>query len=128
MHMIASRFGWKLDRTEELITPVIAQRSIKSQTMTIKAGSAAGVQQIGRASAGGMEKIILVFRASVGEPHPEDTVEILGEPHIVSMVAGGVHGDVATCAIALNAIPVLLKAQPGLRTMIDLPPIAWSLL
>ena len=96
--------------------------------MTIKAGSAAGVQQIGRAFTGSEEKITLVFRASVGEPHPEDTVEILGEPHIVSTVSGGVHGDVATCAIVLNAIPVLLKAEPGLRTMIDLPPIACSLL
>jgi hypothetical protein len=128
MHMIASRFGWKLDHTEEVITPVIAERSVTTQAMTVKAGSAAGVQQIGKAYAGSEEKITLVFRASIGEPHPEDTVEIVGEPHIVSTVAGGVHGDVATCAIALNAIPVLLKAQPGLRTMIDLPPIAYSLL
>jgi hypothetical protein len=128
MHMIGSRFGWKLDQTEDVITPVIAQKSITTQTMTIKPGMAAGVQQIGRAFVGGTEKITLIFRASLGEPHPEDTVEILGEPHIVSTVPGGVHGDVATCALALNAIPVLLKAEPGLRTMIDLPPIAYSLL
>jgi len=128
MHMIGSRFGWKLDHVEEVITPVTAERSITTQNMTIKAGMAAGVQQVGRAFVGSEEKITLVFRASVGEPHPEDTVEILGEPHIVSRVAGGVHGDIATCAIALNAIPVLLKAEPGLRTMIDLPPIAYSLL
>jgi len=127
MHMIGSRFGWKLDRTEEEITPVIAERRIQTPSMTIKPGMAAGVQQIGRAFVGSEEKITLVFRASVGERHPEDTVEILGEPHIVSSVAGGVHGDIATCAVALNAIPLLLKAEPGLRTMIDLPPVAFSL-
>jgi hypothetical protein len=128
MHMIGSRFGWKLDRTEEDITPVIAERSTQTPTMTIEPGMAAGVQQIGRAFVGLEEKITLVFRASVGELYPEDTVEILGEPHIVSTVAGGVHGDIASCAVALNAIPVLLKAEPGLRTMIDLPPVACSLL
>ena len=126
MHMIGARFGWKLDHTEEAITPVIAKRIVKTQTMTINPGMAAGVQQIGRAFVDGKEKITLIFRASIGEPHPEDTVEILGQPHIVSTVAGGVHGDVATCALALNAIPAILKAEPGLRTMIDLPPIAYS--
>jgi 4-hydroxy-tetrahydrodipicolinate reductase len=128
IHMIASRFGWKLDRTEDVITPVFADRTIISNTMTIKPGVVAGVQQIGRAFIGMKEKITLVFRASVGESHPEDTVEIFGEPHIISTVHGGVHGDVATCAVTLNAIPVLLKAEPGLKTMIDLPPVAFSLL
>jgi hypothetical protein len=121
MHMLSTRFGWILDRTEETISPVIAQRRITRAAMTIEAGMVAGVQQIARGFTDGIEKITLIFRASVGEPHPEDTVEILGEPHIVSRIAGGVHGDVATCAVALNAIPVLLKAEPGLRTMIDLP-------
>jgi 4-hydroxy-tetrahydrodipicolinate reductase len=128
MHMISARLGWTLDHTEEEITPVIAERSIVTQTTTIKPGMVAGVQQIGRAFVGGNEKISLLFRAAVGEEHPEDTVEILGEPHIVSTITGGVHGDVATCAVALNAIPVLLKAEPGLRTMIDLPPIAFSVI
>jgi len=127
MHMIGSRFGWKLDHTEEEITPVIAETSFKTPTMTIKPGMAAGVQQIGRAFVGSEERITLIFRASIGERDPEDTVEILGEPHIVSTIAGGVHGDVATCAVALNAVPLILKAEPGLRTMIDLPPVACSL-
>jgi hypothetical protein len=126
MHMLSARFGWTLDRTEDLISPVIAKRSITGGAVTIKPGMAAGVQQIGRGFAGGIEKITLIFRASIGEPNPEDTVEILGEPHIVSRIAGGVHGDLATCAVALNAIPVLLKAEPGLKTMIDLPLPAYS--
>jgi hypothetical protein len=128
MHMIGSRFGWKLDHTEEEITPVIAETSFETPTMTIKPGMAAGVQQIGRAFVGSEERITLIFRASIGERDPEDTVEILGEPHIVSTIAGGVHGDVATCAVALNAVPFILNAEPGLRTMIDLPPVACSLL
>ena len=121
MHMISTRLGWSLDHTEEAITPVVAKRSITGEAVTIKPGMAAGVQQVARGFVGGREKITLFFRASVGEPHPEDTVEILGEPPIVSRIAGGVHGDIATCAVALNVIPLVLKAEPGLKTMIDLP-------
>ena len=124
MQMIASRIGWKLDRTEELITPVVAKTRIDTGSMSIEAGMAAGVQQIGRGFVGNDEKITLTFRASVGEPSPEDTVELLGTPHIVSTIQGGVHGDVATCAITLNAVAQVLRAEPGLRTMVDLPPVA----
>jgi len=121
MHMLSTRLGWTLDHTEEEITPVVAKCSIKGGAVTIRPGMAAGVQQIARGFVGGQEKITLIFRASVGEPHPEDTVEILGDPPIVSRITGGVHGDIATCAVALNAIPLLLKGEPGLKTMIDLP-------
>ena len=34
-------------------------------------------------------------------------------------------GDVATCAIALNAIRTVLEAKPGLRTMADVPLVSW---
>ena len=125
MQMIASRIGWKLDRIEDLITPVVAKTRIDTGSMSIEAGMAAGVQQIGRGFVGNDEKITLTFRASVGEPSPEDTVELLGTPHIVSTIQGGVHGDVATCAITLNAVAQVPRAEPGLRTMVDLPPVAY---
>ena len=35
---------------------------------------------------------------------------------------GGLHGDVATAAIVVNAIPRVLAAPPGLVTMADLAP------
>jgi len=125
MHMIASRLGWKLDRTEEVLTPVIARQKIVTEALTIPAGYASGVQQIGRGFVGGEERITLIFRASVGEPASEDTVEIEGEPRIVSRIEGGVNGDVATCAIALNALKQVLRAQPGLRTMADIPLVSY---
>ena len=127
MQMIASRIGWKLDRTEDLITPVAAKTRIDTKSMSIEAGMAAGVQQIGRGFVGSEEKITLTFRASIGEPSPEDTVELLGTPHIISTIRGGVHGDVATCAITLNAVGQVLRGEPGLRTMVDLPPVSYFL-
>lgn len=127
MHMIAWRIGWRLDRTEDLITPVVAGKRIDGAATVVEAGAAAGVQQIGRGFVGSEEKITLTFRASIGEPSPEDTVELFGIPHLVSTIPGGVHGDVATCAITLNSVNQLLRADAGLRTMADLPPVSYFL-
>jgi 4-hydroxy-tetrahydrodipicolinate reductase len=53
-------------------------------------------------------------------------VEITGEPTIRSTIAGGVNGDAATCAILLNAAASVVRASPGLKTMIDLPTVAYG--
>lgn len=121
IQLIANAMGWKLTRTEDLITPVIAEKEIKTDALTIPEGFAAGVQQIGRGWVGNEEKITLHFRAAVGEPESYDRVEIKGEPHISSTIKDGVNGDVATCAIVLNALQQIIKATPGLRTMADIP-------
>ncbi len=125
MHMIAARMGWNLDKTEDILTPVIAEKEIITDAMTIKPGFAAGVQQIGRGYVGNEEKITLFFKASVGEPESMDRVKIEGSPNIVSEIPGGINGDVATCAITINAIKQILRAEPGLRTMTDVPVVSY---
>jgi 4-hydroxy-tetrahydrodipicolinate reductase len=90
------------------------------------AGMARGVEQIGRGFVGGREVIKLHFRAAVGEPRSFDRVEIKGRPDTVSEIAGGVHGDIATCAIVLNAVRSVVPAAPGLRTMLDVPAVTYS--
>lgn len=125
MAMIAARMGWEIDRMEDELTPIVADGRIETGALSIEPGMAAGVQQIGRAFSRGSERITLVFRAAIGEPDPEDTVEITGTPNIRSTVAGGMNGDVATCAITLNAIPRLLAAGPGLHTMTDVPLVSY---
>jgi 4-hydroxy-tetrahydrodipicolinate reductase len=62
----------------------------------------------------------------VGEPESYDRVRIEGEPEIDSRIAGGVNGDIATCAITLNAIRSILASSPGLKTMCDIPVVAYS--
>jgi 4-hydroxy-tetrahydrodipicolinate reductase len=91
--------------------------------MTIKAGKVAGIRQIGRAYIGSKEKIRLVFQASVGESKPYDEIRIFGEPQFTSKIEGGINGDIATCAITLNAIPSVIHALPGLKSMADVPMI-----
>ena len=124
MHMIAASMGWKLDKTEDIITPIVADQEIKTEAMTIVPGFAAGVQQIGRGWEGGRERITMNFRAAIGEPESYDMVEIIGEPDLTSTIPGGVNGDTATCAITLNAVKTILTAPAGLRTMADMPLIS----
>jgi 4-hydroxy-tetrahydrodipicolinate reductase len=46
---------------------------------------------------------------------------IESEPPLDITIKNGVHGDVATSAISLNAIPSLIAAPPGLHTMATIP-------
>jgi hypothetical protein len=123
--LIAHRMGWKLDKTEDIISPVVAKKEIVTDAMTIPAGYATGVRQIGNGYVDGVVKIKLEFQATVGEPESYDEVIIDGTPRITSKIAGGVNGDVATCAIALNAIPQVLRSTPGLKTMVDVAPVSY---
>lgn len=123
MQFIARQLGWTLDKTEDKIEPVVAEKNLETEALQIRSGQVAGIRQTGRGFVNGEEKIRLSFQAAVGEPDSYDEVEIYGVPHIRSRIIGGVHGDVATCSIILNACKSILTAMPGLRTMADVPMI-----
>jgi 2,4-diaminopentanoate dehydrogenase len=120
MHMIAAGFNWCLEEAADSISPVIAEERITTKALTIEPGQVTGVRQIGRAFLEGREVINLVFQATVGERNPRDRIIIEGSPHIELAIKDGINGDIATCAILVNAIPALVKAAPGLRTMADI--------
>ena len=122
---IAARLGWTLDKTTESIEPVMAEREITSGYRPIAKGMVRGVYQVGRGFRGSDEVVTLTFRAAVGEPESYEEIQIEGEPAFRSRIAGGINGDLATCAVTLNAVRSILKAGPGLRTMADLPVPSW---
>jgi 4-hydroxy-tetrahydrodipicolinate reductase len=125
VHMIAHHLGWKLEKVTEDLNPVIAEKDIRGGYMPIMLGSASGVVQSASGYMDNRKVIILQFRAAVGEPESFDRVEIKGMPDIISTIHGGVNGDIATCAIAINAIRSIMDSKPGLRTMIDMHPIGY---
>jgi hypothetical protein len=122
---IAARLGWTLDRSTESLEPVMAEQTVTSGYKPIQKGMARGVHQVGRGFIGDEEVITLTFRAAVGEPESYDEVRIEGEPAFSSKIAGGINGDIATCAVTLNTVRSILGAAPGLRTMADLPAPSW---
>ena len=124
VHLIASKLGWKLDKTQDIIGPVVAMKNVSTGKIKIGKGNALGVQQTGLGIKNGEEKIKLLFRATIGEKSPRDRIIVDSVPPIDMTIKNGVNGDVATCAITINAIPVVLRANPGLRTMADIEPVS----
>ena len=126
IHMIGHKIGWKLDKTEDIINPVIAIDKVTTADLTIEHGKVTGVSQIGRGYVENREVITLVFKAAIGEPNPHDRILIDGTPDIDMTIKDGINGDIATCAITVNAIPAVIKAPAGLRTMSNIETISYS--
>lgn len=122
MHMLAARLGWTLDRTRDQVNPLINHERIEGHALTIEPGQVKGVHQVGEGWIGDRRVIELIFHAEVGQARPQDRVIIRGNPGFESIIPGGIHGDTATTAMAINCIPLLQAARPGLRTMADLAP------
>ena len=120
IELLAAGLGWPLDETSETIEPVLASTDLHTEFVDIATGQVAGVHQVGRGFTGGKEAITLNFRAAVGEARSFDAIRMAGSPPLEVTFPGGVPGDVATGAITVNAIPLLMQSPPGLRTMADL--------
>ncbi len=122
VHMIASGLGWKLQRVDETVEPAIAPRDLDTEYLHIPAGAAAGIHQTARGYRGdGDLAISLDLQMYVGAESPRDHVLVDGDPPIDCTIAGGVAGDLATAAIAVNAIPKVMAARAGVLTMKDIP-------
>ena len=119
--MVADGLGLEIDEITETIEPVIARRPFRTEFLEVGVGRAAGVHQIARGVSGGKEKIFMELQMYVGAPESNDKIELRGEPNLVLAIPGGTHGDLATAALVVNAIPTILAAPPGLRTSRDLP-------
>jgi hypothetical protein len=121
MHFIAHYLGWRIERWEESIEPVVAERSLASELGPVVAGAARGVLQEARAWVDGRLALELHFRAALDEPSPRDRVVLDADPPLELVIPGGLHGDTATSALVLNTVRPLLVAEPGLHTMASLP-------
>jgi len=119
--MVADGLGFKVDDISETIEPVIANESVRTEFLEVASGQVAGVHQIARGTSNGQEKIYMELKMYVGAEQPQDSVELKGQPSLSLTIPGGTHGDVATAAAVVNAIPSILAAQSGLRTARDLP-------
>src|SRR5580765_7047020 len=118
--MIADALGWTLDRISDEIQPKLASVTISSEFLAVDPGYVCGIIQDGIGYRKGKPVIKLHMEAYLGSPETYDSVEIEGSPSLSMKVAGGIHGDVATASIAVNSIPKVLQAAPGLHTMRDL--------
>ena len=119
--MIADALGWRLERVTDEVRPKVARRAVASEWLSVAAGRVAGLVQDGIGYVGGEPRIRLHLEAYLGAPSAYDSVLIEGMPRLYSKIEGGVHGDIVTAAMTINAIPRVIAAEPGLRTMRDVP-------
>lgn len=115
--MIADALGWKLDEITDVVTPKIASVPVSSEFIDVARGQAAGLIQDGVGYRKGVPVIRLHMEAYLGAPKSFDAVRIAGTPALNMTIAGGIHGDVATASMVVNAIPHVIDADPGLQTM-----------
>lgn len=120
IYLLANSIDVNLDAVTEDLQPVISAKDITTKDIQIKKGDARGVEQIGYGYQNGKCKVKMHFKAAIGEERSYDKVTIEGTPSFSSEIDGGVNGDIATCAIAINSIKSILKATPGLHTMADI--------
>jgi 4-hydroxy-tetrahydrodipicolinate reductase len=125
IHMIAAAVGWDIERIEETRAPILARVERRTPFVTVAPGSAAGCLHTAVAYRDGRPAITLIHPQQV---HPEseaaetgDAIEIAGTPQVRLSGRPEIAGGVATAALAVNIIPRLLAAPPGLHCMADLP-------
>ncbi len=120
--MLAAALGLKLDEIiERPPEPVIAETALETPYASVEPGMVAGLRSVAEGLRGGKPIITLDFRAYAGADPEYDEVLVKGEPEINVRIHGGVHGDKGTVGMVANMVPTILKASPGLHTMIDLP-------
>jgi hypothetical protein len=119
--MVGNGLGVEFETvSDEVIEPVIADRTVTTQYLTVQPGQVAGVHQTIHGT--GRIQVSLELRMYVGaEAVASDRVIIRGVPDVEMVIKDGVHGDRATAAMVVNSIPRVVQARHGVLTMDDIP-------
>lgn len=121
MHLVAEGLGWKLDKVDEKIKPVVAKKRVRTPYITVQSGQVAGVHHVCRGLKNRREVLSLDLQMFVGAKKPSDRITVVGNPNVSVFFENGVAGDEATVAMLVATVPSMSKLEPGLRTMADVP-------
>lgn len=125
IHLIAKTIGWDIERIEEKRQAIIAGVLRETPFAIVQPGQVAGC--LHTAVAYRQDEPVITLR------HPQqihpwlegietgDRIEIKGTPDVRLSGSPEIPGGQATCALAVNMIPRIMNAAPGLHTMADLP-------
>jgi len=117
--MVFHTLGKELARYESEVEPVVADRLVKTDYFEVQPGQVRGLKQVARGYTEEGEFMRLTFIAALDAGEDGDTITISGKPDLEVQLKG-TNGDLATVAIAANAIRRVKEAAPGLVTMRDL--------
>jgi 2,4-diaminopentanoate dehydrogenase len=124
--LIAAAFNWNIKDITDELNPKIAEEAYSSADINVAPGNVLGIDQVATGiDDNGNQLIRLHLQMYVGARFPHDTVRLKGYPDLEVTVNGGTPGDIATVSAAVNNIPLVIGAEPGLKTPIDIPVIRW---
>jgi 4-hydroxy-tetrahydrodipicolinate reductase len=125
IHIIARSLGWDIEEIEETRTPILSAVLRATEFVTVAPGQVAGCLHTAVAYRRGEPVIRLVHPQQVhprlGGVHTGDFIDIRGKPDVRLSGSPEIPGGEATAAMAVNMIPRVLRAPPGLHTIADLP-------
>jgi hypothetical protein len=124
MAMLFDTLGRRLVQYESAVEPLVAERTIRTDFYIVEPGFVRGLKQTAHGYAEDGEFAALTFIAALESELDGDTVRITGRPNL-EVSLKGTNGDIATVAIAANALRRVHEAPPGLVTMRDLPIVTY---
>ncbi len=125
IYLIASAMGLTVDRVEQTKEPIISNVYRETPVVPVEPGMVAGCKHCAKGYVNGEVFIELEHPQQI---HPEqegvetgDYILIEGTPNINLTIKPEIPGGIGTIAMAVNMIPAVINAKPGLTTMKDLP-------
>jgi hypothetical protein len=137
INLIADALGAKLDGIREEFDRAATPRTLEVACGTLDAGTVGAIRTQAIGVVDGKDAIVIEHVNRMAADHAPEwptatrdgmyRITIEGDPDIVCEMAAGdpEHASpgamVATAMRAVNAVPYLVAAEPGLRTALDLP-------
>jgi 4-hydroxy-tetrahydrodipicolinate reductase len=125
VRLISDALGLGVDRVEQKVEPIISKVRREVRDLVVEPGQVAGCNHTAIGYRGEDEVVVLHHPQQV---HPEaegqstgDYITIFGVPEIHLSTGPEIAGGIATAGMAVNTVPRIFAATPGLKRVIDLP-------
>ena len=123
--LISRALGLEVDEIKHIREPIISKTYRETPYVKVKPGMVAGCRHIAIGQHKGEPVIVLEhpqqIRPELENVETGDYVNIKGTPDVNLAIKPELPGGIGTIAIAVNMIPQVITAKPGLVTMKDLP-------
>lgn len=123
--MFEEAFNVKFNNVRQEKEPIITNVPRSTDIVSVKPGDVAGCRQLGYANLG--DKVFVTMehpqqiKPELENVNTGDYIKISGVPNLNLEIKPEIPGGIATIAICVNMIPLVMNSEPGLKTMLDLP-------